>query len=108
MPMEAHASTTYDIAPPAYAPLLRRAERLLLLARRLVSDGRIDGLTSAHVEIRRPLATGATARAWHFDASIAGAGLTFDVGSHAVDLLDCFAGPIRRVGAFATNTGGAY
>ncbi len=57
---------------------------------------------------QHPLSDGYVARSWHFEPAIAGAGLIYDVGSHAFDLLDFFFGPIAGVGAFAVNSGGAY
>jgi predicted dehydrogenase len=93
---------------PLWVAYYRRAQPRFLLIRRLLAEGRIGQVTSAHVQILNRLADGYVARSWHFEPSIAGAGLVFDVGSHAVDLLDFFLGPIRRVGAFAVNTGGVY
>jgi predicted dehydrogenase len=97
-----------DAAAPLWVAYYRRAQPRFLLIRRLLAEGRIGLVTSAHVEILNRLGDADATRSWHFDPAIAGAGLTFDVGSHAVDLLDFFLGPIRRVGAFAVNTGGAY
>jgi 1,5-anhydro-D-fructose reductase (1,5-anhydro-D-mannitol-forming) len=93
---------------PLWVAYYRRAQPRFLLIRQLLAAGRIGRVTSAHVQILNRLADGYVARSWHFDPSIAGAGLVFDVGSHAVDLLDFLLGPIRGVGAFAINTGGAY
>jgi predicted dehydrogenase len=45
---------------------------------------------------------------WRFDPAIAGAGLLFDLGSHCVDLLDFFLGPVTGVAGYAINTAGAY
>jgi len=86
----------------------RRAQPRFLLVRDLLAKGRIGRVTSAQVHLSNRLATGEAAKAWHFDPAIAGGGLLFDVGSHCVDLLDFFLGPIVSVGAFSTNTGGAY
>ena len=93
---------------PLWVAYYRRALPRFLLIRQWLADGRIGRVTSAHVQIQNRLADGDAARSWHFDPSIAGAGLVFDVGSHAVDLLDFFLGPIRGVAAFAVNTGGVY
>ncbi len=93
---------------PLWVAYYRRAQPRFLLIRRLLVEGRIGSVTSAHVQILNRLAEGYVARSWHFDPSIAGAGLIFDVGSHAVDLLDFFLGPIRHVRGFAVNTGASY
>jgi 1,5-anhydro-D-fructose reductase (1,5-anhydro-D-mannitol-forming) len=93
---------------PLWVAYYRRALPRFLLVRSLLQEGRIGSVTSAHVELRNILAQDEAARAWVFDASIAGAGLIFDVGSHCVDLLDFFFGPISAVEAFPVNRGGAY
>jgi predicted dehydrogenase len=95
-------------AQPLWVAYYRRAQPRFLFVRQLLRDGGIGQVTSAHAEIRNLLADGYVARSWHFDPAIAGAGLIYDVGSHALDLLDFFLGPIAEVGAFPVNTGGAY
>jgi 1,5-anhydro-D-fructose reductase (1,5-anhydro-D-mannitol-forming) len=93
---------------PLWVAYYRRALPRFLLIRSLLNEGRIGQPTSAHVQLTAPLTTGEAAKGWHFDPAIAGGGLIFDVGSHCVDLLDFFLGPIVSVSAFSTNTGGAY
>ena len=93
---------------PLWVAYYRRAQPRFRLVRQLLRNGRIGQVTSAHVEIRHVLATGAAAQAWHFDPAIAGAGLIYDVGSHGIDLLDFFFGPIAEVEGFPVNTGGTY
>ena len=94
---------------PLWVAYYRRAQPRFLHIRQMLRDGRIGKVTSAHIELRYPLTEGYIAtRDWHFDPAIAGAGLIFDVGSHCVDLLDFFLGPITGVEAFPVNIGGAY
>ena len=93
---------------PLWVAYYRRAQPRFLLVRDLLQQRRIGEVTSAHVELRNVLADGWVARQWHFDPAVGGAGLIFDVGSHCVDLLDFFFGPIAAVEAFSVNTGGAY
>lgn len=95
-------------AQPLWVAYYRRAQPRFLFVRHLLRRGGIGQVTSAHAEIRNLLADGYVARSWHFDPAIAGAGLIYDVGSHAVGLLDFFFGPIAEVGAFPVNAGGAY
>jgi predicted dehydrogenase len=45
---------------------------------------------------------------WHVVPEIAGGGYVYDVGSHQVDLMDYFFGPIQEVRAFAGNQAGMY
>jgi predicted dehydrogenase len=96
-------------ARPLWVAYYRRAQQRFLHIRRLLREGGLGKVTSVHVELRYPLSEGYVAtRDWHFDPAIAGAGLIFDVGSHCVDLLDFFFGPIGGVEAFPVNLGGTY
>jgi predicted dehydrogenase len=93
---------------PLWVAYYRRAQPRFLTIRRLVSDGRIGAITSGHVEILNRLATAEAVNDWHYQPGISGGGLIFDVGSHAVDLLDFFLGAIKDVRASAVNTGHSY
>jgi predicted dehydrogenase len=92
---------------PLWVAYYRRALPRFVLVRDLLAANTIGAVTSVHVAVTRPLAT--TERSnWRFNPAIAGAGLFFDLGSHCVDLLDFFLGPITGVAGFPINTGGAY
>jgi len=92
---------------PLWVAYYRRALPRFVLVRDLLAANAIGRVTSVHVAVTKPLAT--TERSnWRFDPAIAGAGLLFDLGSHCVDLLDFFLGPITGVAGFPINTGGAY
>ena len=92
---------------PLWVAYYRRALPRFELVRDLLAANAIGRVTSVHVSVTKPLAT--TERAnWRFDPSVAGAGLLFDLGSHCVDLLDYFLGPITGVAGFPINTAGAY
>lgn len=93
---------------PLWVAYYRRALPRFLLVRDLLKGGAIGRLTSVHVEVTQPLATGAKASNWRFDPAVAGAGLFFDLGSHSLDLVDFLVGRIDHVVGFAVNTGGAY
>jgi predicted dehydrogenase len=97
-----------EAGQPLWVAYYRRAQPRFLFIRDFLRQGGLGQVTSVHAEIRNVLSDGYVARSWHFDPAIAGAGLIYDVGSHALDLLDFFFGPIAGVGAFAVNTGGAY
>lgn len=95
-------------AQPLWVAYYRRAQPRFIKVRQLLDEGAIGRITSVHVQLQYPLATGDVARAWQFDPAVSGGGLIFDVGSHCVDLLDFTLGPIVSVQAFARNTGGSY
>ena len=92
---------------PLWVAYYRRALPRFVLVRDLLAAKAIGTVTSVHVAVTKPLAT--TERSnWRFDPAIAGAGLFFDLGSHCVDLLDFFLGPIAGVAGFPINTAAAY
>jgi 1,5-anhydro-D-fructose reductase (1,5-anhydro-D-mannitol-forming) len=92
---------------PLWVAYYRRALPRFVLVRDLLAAGAIGRVTSVHVAVTKPLAS--TERSnWRFDPAIAGAGLLFDLGSHCVDLLDFFLGPITDVAGFPINTAAAY
>jgi predicted dehydrogenase len=92
---------------PLWVAYYRRALPRFIIVRDLLSANAIGRVTSVHVAVTKPLAT--TERSnWRFDPAIAGAGLLFDLGSHCVDLLDFFLGPITGAAGFPINTAGAY
>jgi predicted dehydrogenase len=93
---------------PLWVAYYRRALPRFLLIRRLIAEQAIGRVTSMHVHLTRPLATGHVLADWRLVPEISGGGLFFDLASHAFDVLDFLAGPIVRLAGFSANTGGAY
>jgi len=93
---------------PLWVAYYRRALPRFLLIRRLIAEQAIGRVTSVHVHLTRPLATGHVLADWRLVPEISGGGLFFDLASHAFDLLDFLAGPIVGIAGFSANTGGAY
>ena len=93
---------------PLWVAYYRRALPRFLKVRELLRANAIGTLTSVHVKVTDPLATGSAAKMWRFDTEIAGAGLFLDLASHYFDIIDFVAGPITTAAGFALNTGGAY
>ena len=93
---------------PLWIAYYRRALPRFVAVRETLQAGTIGTVTSVHVQVTEPLATGAVLSNWRFDPAIAGGGLFLDLASHCVDLLDFFSGPITDARGFALNTGGAY
>ena len=93
---------------PLWVAYYRRALPRFLLIRQLLTEQAIGRVTSMHVHLTRPLAAGHVLEDWRVVPAISGGGLFFDLASHAFDLLDFLAGPIRDVAGFSANTGGAY
>ena len=93
---------------PLWVAYYRRALPRFLKVRELLRDGAIGRVTSVHVYVSDPLATGDSAKAWRFTPEISGAGLFLDLASHYFDIIDFLAGRITSATGFAINTGGAY
>jgi 1,5-anhydro-D-fructose reductase (1,5-anhydro-D-mannitol-forming) len=93
---------------PLWVAYYRRALPRFLEVRQRLGDGTIGRVTSVHVHVSTPLATGEATRQWRFDATVAGAGLFLDLASHCFDLLDFLIGRISGVAGFAVNSGGSY
>ena len=93
---------------PLWVAYYRRALPRFVKIKELLEAGAIGRPTSVRVEVTDRLARGADAANWRFNPSIAGAGLFLDLGSHCVDLLDFFFGPITEAHGVALNTGGSY
>ena len=93
---------------PLWVAYYRRALPRFLRVRELLRARVIGQLTSIHVSVTDPLATGEAAKAWRFDRDISGAGLFLDLACHYFDIIDFVAGPISAAAGFAMNTGGTY
>jgi predicted dehydrogenase len=98
---------------PLFVAYYRRALPRFLKVRQLLKGGAIGTVTAAQITVSDRLAAlsmsgGERAKRWRFDPAIAGAGLFLDLGSHCIDLLDFFLGPITRVCGYAVNTGHTY
>jgi predicted dehydrogenase len=96
------------VGVPLWVAYYRRALPRFTLIRDLLADGAIGTLTSVRVELAEPLASTDRAANWRFRPKTSGGGLFADMGSHMIDLMDFFAGPIEDAAGFAVNTGGAY
>ena len=93
---------------PLWVAYYRRALPRFLKVRELLRANVIGTLTSVHVKVTDPLATGDAAKAWRFNTDIAGAGLFLDLASHYFDIIDFLVGPITAAAGFPLNTGGSY
>ena len=82
----------------------RRALPRFLKVKELIDAGRLGSLTSAHYEYAEPpRAFDSTDLPWRYRAEASGGGLFFDIGSHALDLLDFLLGPLVDVDGRARN-----
>lgn len=93
---------------PLWVAYYRRALPRFGIVRDLLAAGAIGQLTSIQLELIRPLATSETLANWRLTPGVSGAGLFFDLASHAFDLVDFLAGPVTTVSGMSMNTANAY
>lgn len=93
---------------PLWVAYYRRALPRFLLVRDLLASGVIGRATSVQITVHEPLVEETARDQWRLDPSVAGGGLFLDLGSHCLDLIDFWFGPIEDVAGHAINTAGAY
>ncbi len=77
-----------------------RANPLVQQVRRMIDDGEIGEILSIHAErYNSSMLEGSPKRNWKTDPLSTATGVVGDLGSHAIDLIQFWAGPISRVAA---------
>ena len=77
-----------------------RANPLVQQVRRMIDDGEIGEILNLHAErYNSSMLQGSPKRNWKTDPGSTSAGVVADLGSHAIDLVQFWAGPITRVAA---------
>ena len=100
-----------DAGVPLWVGYYRRRLPKFLKVQELLEQGAIGDVRSVLVRFygkSKPADASPDPLGWRVDPEIAGAGLFLDLGSHMLDILDYFLGPISRVQGFAANQGGLY
>ncbi|MGE0378442.1 MAG: Gfo/Idh/MocA family protein, partial [Planctomycetaceae bacterium] len=94
---------------PLFVAYYRRALPRFLKAKELIDLGRLGTISSVDYVYEEPLRPLPPAGLpWRFDPEQSGGGLFFDLGSHALDILDFLIGPLTDVAGCASNLSGAY
>ncbi len=96
---------------PLWVGYYRRRLPKFLKVQELLEQGAIGEVRSVLVRFygkSKPVDASRDELGWRVDPEIAGAGLFLDLGSHMLDILDYFLGPISRVQGCAANQGGLY
>jgi 1,5-anhydro-D-fructose reductase (1,5-anhydro-D-mannitol-forming) len=91
---------------PLFVAFYRRRLPVFLKVKELVDSGALGRVTGATYHLTEPHHL--KGPMWRVDAAVAGAGHFLDVGSHALDLLDYFLGPLTNVSGFAANKASDY
>jgi len=108
---------------PLFVAYYRRAQPRFLKAKELIETalGRVTNVRYQFTDPRHATPSGALTQVhaqstaaqtdalpWRLDAENAGGGFFLDLGSHTLDLLDFFFGPLARVSGHAANLASAY
>ncbi|MEN9813486.1 MAG: Glucose--fructose oxidoreductase precursor, partial [Verrucomicrobiota bacterium] len=88
---------------PLHVAYYRRALPRFLQVKQWLDEGAIGRITGVDYHHASPAHR--TAAGWRTDVRTAGAGLFFDLGSHALDLIDFLVGPLTDVSGRARNAG---
>lgn len=90
-----------DAGVPLYVAYYRRSLPRFEFVRARLDDGTIGAPTRVHAALSQPPPSDAASAGWRWDLATAGDGLLFDLGSHLLDLLDHWFGPVRTVDGLA-------
>jgi predicted dehydrogenase len=100
-----------DAGVPLWVAYYRRAQPKFLAVRDLLAAGEIGDVRFARVLLQRvPEAAEAdpATRTWRFTPEVSGGGHLLDMGSHMLDLLDFFLGPVSAAQGMAVRQAGLY
>jgi predicted dehydrogenase len=94
---------------PLYVAYYRRGMPRFWAVRKFLDGGGLGRLkTASFTQTDSQMSTRQSPVPWRLQPELAGAGLFLDVGSHVLDLLDFFLGPLADVKGAAQNTGRQY
>ncbi|HEX2914462.1 MAG TPA: Gfo/Idh/MocA family oxidoreductase [Chloroflexia bacterium] len=93
---------------PLFVAYYRRAMPRFLHIKQLLEEGVIGEVRLVTVQLYQAPPVAGAQLPWRVQPEISGGGLFVDVGSHALDLLDFYFGPVQQVAGFAANQGGYY
>ncbi len=96
---------------PLWVGYYRRGLPKFLAVRDLLAGGAIGEVRFARILLQRtpvPKEADPATRTWRFLPAVSGGGHLLDMGSHMLDLLDFFLGPVRAAKGIAMNQTGMY
>ncbi len=88
---------------PLFVAYYRRALPRFEYVRARLDEGAIGEPRLVQLELHQPPPPDPSEAGWRWDPDIAGGGLLMDVGSHGLDLLDHWFGPLDAVRAFGAT-----
>ena len=98
---------------PLYVAFYRRSLPNYVKIKELIDTGAIGDIRHVNVKINKvlePDIVGAAGKPgnWRIEPEFSGGGYFYDLGSHQLDLLDFFFGPVKSVSGYAANQAGLY
>ena len=95
---------------PFFSAYYRRALPKYLKIKELLESGIIGEIRYVHVAMHQSIAEEDKqgGGSWRVDPKLSGGGRFLDVGSHALDLVDWYCGPIKEAQGFALNQSKTY
>ena len=95
---------------PLFVAYYRRALPRFLKIKSIIDESRIGEIRGVNVRFyHRPSANDQKGvEQWRVDPKVAGGGYFVDLGSHIIDLLQFFLGPVERAQGFSSNQGRLY
>lgn len=110
------ACNMVDAAEAKNLPLVvahyRREQPRFKKIKELIKNGTIGDILLARLELTKPPMTkeemADTSIGWRVIPAISGGGHFHDLGTHQLDLMYYFFGPVRKAGGVATNQGRSY
>lgn len=96
---------------PCYVAYYRRTLPYFLRVKQLIDDGVLGKISTVQIQFAiPPYETDYNRHSlpWRVNKEIAGGGYFYDLGSHQLDLLDFFFGPIKHATGFTANVAELY
>lgn len=95
---------------PLFTAFYRRALPRFLKIKSMIDNDEIGTIQSVIIRFYRPPSQADLKHAaqWRVDPAIAGGGYFVDMGSHMIDLIQYFLGPIVSAAGFCSNQGNLY
>ena len=88
---------------PLFVAYYRRALPRFEFVRARLADGSIGTPTMVSLDLRWPRPADPASAGWRWDPEIAGDGLLLDLGSHGLDLLDHWFGPVAEATGYSAT-----
>ena len=95
---------------PLYVAYYRRAQPRFLKIKSLIDEGAIGKIRTVLIRFYQPVKPGDSdwKKNWRVDPAVAGCGYFCDLGSHIIDLLQFYFGPITNAKGHVSNQAGIY